>query len=169
MLREVLVVASTHKCPFGACWLWCGVCDSIRPIDKRRLQFIELYNEKEAKPFKWIANSDRKPGRRGQDVVVGNRLLQRPGDEQLKLGGRLSLQHLVAFPNPKTTSGIMNHKKRGFSTAVHLFLTQSQPERIKPMFTDYEAKITELENKVVLFESRFNNMKIERVEKRIFT
>ena len=51
------------------------------------------------------------------DVIVGNQLLQRTGDEQLKLGGRLSLQHLVAFPIPETASGIMNHETRGFSTA----------------------------------------------------
>ncbi len=51
-----------------------------------------------------------------QNVIVGNQLLQRTGDEQLKLGGRLSLQRLVAFPIPETTSGIMNHETKGFST-----------------------------------------------------
>ena len=57
--KMFLVAASTHKSPFDACWLQRGVCDSIRRIDKPRLQFIELYNEKEAKPFKWAASSDR--------------------------------------------------------------------------------------------------------------
>ena len=46
---------------------------------------------------------------RAKDEIVGNQL-QRPGDEQIKLGGRLSLQHLVAFPIPETTPGIMDHK-----------------------------------------------------------
>ena len=31
--------------------------------------------------------------------------------------GRLSLQHLVAFPIQKTISGIINHETKGFSTA----------------------------------------------------
>ena len=43
---EELVAASTHKSPFDACWIRCSICDSIRRIDKPRLQFIELYNEK---------------------------------------------------------------------------------------------------------------------------
>ena len=54
-----LVAPSTHKSPVYACWLRCGICDSIRRIDKPRLQFIELYNEKEAKSFKWAARPDR--------------------------------------------------------------------------------------------------------------
>ena len=60
MDEDMLVAASTHKSPFDACRLRCDVCDSIRRIDKPRLQFIELYKEKEAKPFKWTASSDRR-------------------------------------------------------------------------------------------------------------
>ena len=41
--------------------------------------------------------------------TVRNQLLQRPDAEQLKLGGRLSLQHLVTFKIPETIPGIMNH------------------------------------------------------------
>ena len=54
-----LVAPSIHKSPFDVCWLRGDICDSIRRIDKPRLQFIELYNEKEAKSFKWAASSDR--------------------------------------------------------------------------------------------------------------
>ncbi len=56
---DILVAPSTHKSPFDACRLGCGICDSIRRIDKPRLQFIELRNAKEAKSFKWAASSDR--------------------------------------------------------------------------------------------------------------
>ena len=72
---------------------------------------------------------------------------------------------------PKSKNNIRYHEpqKEGFLNSRTLIPHAISAERIKPMFTDYEAKITELENKVVLFESRFNNMKIERVEKRIFT
>ena len=59
VLPTELVAPSTHKSPFDACRLRCGICDSIRRIDKPRLQFIELHNEKEAKSFKRAASSDR--------------------------------------------------------------------------------------------------------------
>ena len=53
------MTASTHKSPFDACRLRCGVCDSIRRIEKPRLQFIELYSEKEVNACSSTANSER--------------------------------------------------------------------------------------------------------------
>ena len=45
-----LVVGSTHKIPFDACWLRSGDCDSIKRIEKPLLEFIELDKGNEAKP-----------------------------------------------------------------------------------------------------------------------
>ena len=39
--------------------LRCGAYDSIKDLKRSILDFIELYNEKEAKPFKWKADPVR--------------------------------------------------------------------------------------------------------------
>ena len=49
-LQSPLVVGSTHKIPFDACWIRSGDCDSIKRIEKPLLKFFELYNGREAKP-----------------------------------------------------------------------------------------------------------------------
>ena len=38
----MLVVGSTHKIPFDACWIRSGDCDSIKRIEKPFLELIEL-------------------------------------------------------------------------------------------------------------------------------
>ena len=43
------MLGSTHKSSFDACWIRRGDCDSIKRIEKLLLEFIELYNGREAK------------------------------------------------------------------------------------------------------------------------
>ena len=47
---QILLVGSTHKIPFDACWIRSGDCDSIKRIEKPLSEFIELYKGREAKP-----------------------------------------------------------------------------------------------------------------------
>ena len=50
------MAGSAHWSPFDASWIRRSVYNSIKWIEKRILEFIELYNEREGKTYSWLAN-----------------------------------------------------------------------------------------------------------------